>query len=274
MNRRGIEALFVDGAKGRLFVLLRRSEASSRCVVVVPPFAEEMNRSRRQITATAEALVRQGYSVIVPDLYGTGDSEGEFSDASWSGWLDDIAAVARWAADRGFQVEALLGLRLGCPLAAASLERTGLKVSRSVFWQPVYTGRAQMKQFLRMRVAAQMVGGKAETVSELRERLRTGETLEVAGYRLTPALYAAIDQLKLDTMPKAGLGNLTIIEVGRKPIAPASSTSPADVREPEGACPARHLLGQPFWMSSETIVNPQLIEQTVDCIVQGQHERV
>jgi hypothetical protein len=48
---------FIAGPKGPIFVLLREPPDASRgCVIVVPPFAEEMNKCRRMVTEVAVGL--------------------------------------------------------------------------------------------------------------------------------------------------------------------------------------------------------------------------
>jgi len=79
------EPFFLDGPAGRIFAILRAASDARHAVLIIPPFGEEMNKSRRQFTEVAQRLVGNGFAVLVVDLYGTGDSEGEFSEASWEG---------------------------------------------------------------------------------------------------------------------------------------------------------------------------------------------
>ena len=84
--------LFIDGTAGRLFAiyLAPAPEAPRRgAVLYLPPFAEEMNRSRRMVLLQARRMVELGYQVLIVDLYGTGDSEGDFADARWAIWRAD-----------------------------------------------------------------------------------------------------------------------------------------------------------------------------------------
>src|SRR5258705_9769402 len=47
-------------------------------VLYLPPFAEEMNKSRRMAALQARAFARIGWNVLQMDLFGCGDSSGEF----------------------------------------------------------------------------------------------------------------------------------------------------------------------------------------------------
>ena len=81
-----------SGGEDRLFYVHHRP-AQRACVgqiVFVHPFADEMNKSRRMVAIQARTLARQGWSVFQPDLSGCGDSEGDFGDASWERWRDDL----------------------------------------------------------------------------------------------------------------------------------------------------------------------------------------
>src|SRR5262245_5413710 len=96
---------FSDGASGRVFSLfvgppahvLRRGG-----VLFVPPFAEEMNKSRRQVMLAARALAAAGFGVLLSDLYGTGDSGGEFADGRVAAWRSDLLSGAGALEQEGF----------------------------------------------------------------------------------------------------------------------------------------------------------------------------
>ncbi|MDZ7782423.1 MAG: hypothetical protein U5K56_05590 [Halioglobus sp.] len=45
-------------------------------IVYLPPFGEEMNRCRAAVAEQARQFAAMGYSCILIDFYGTGDSEG------------------------------------------------------------------------------------------------------------------------------------------------------------------------------------------------------
>ncbi len=65
-------------------------------VVYVHPFAEEMNKSRRMAALQSRALAAAGFAVLQIDLLGCGDSSGDFGDASWDEWIDDVLLAVRW----------------------------------------------------------------------------------------------------------------------------------------------------------------------------------
>ncbi len=272
MTRDLVSGHFV-GAPGRRIFMLLREPAGGRgdgCVLVVPPFGEEMNKARRMIAATARRLSEAGAAVVVPDLAGTGDSEGEFRDARVETWLEDLQHATHLAEQRGHRVRAVLAVRLGCALAAAALRRGLLPaVERSVWWQPVLDGRRYLTQFLRLRVAAaSMRGGATETVEDLRARAAGGETIAVAGYELSPALLRGLDDLVVEAIPAAA-GQVAWLEFVREATdaPPLPVTRLVERSRAAGAqVEVTTLAAEPFWTSAETVLLPQLVASTADLL--------
>ncbi|MFQ5348711.1 MAG: hydrolase 2, exosortase A system-associated, partial [Rhodothalassiaceae bacterium] len=78
---------FADGPSGPLFCLDVEPAAAARRaqVLLVAPFAEELNRSRRMMIVLARQLATIGIATTITDLYATGDSAGRFAEARWQG---------------------------------------------------------------------------------------------------------------------------------------------------------------------------------------------
>jgi exosortase A-associated hydrolase 2 len=197
------EAFFLATDEGQRFCLYHPPAPGTRpsgALIYVHPFAEEMNRSRRIAALQARAFAAAGVAVLQIDLLGCGDSSGDFSDGSWDRWKDDLALAWDWLSGRASSAIGLWGLRLGALLAmdfASSSKRT---IDRLLLWQPVVSGESFLTQFLRTRLASDMLLGLNEKPTgtvEMRSALASGKPLEVGGYELTPALAAAIDSLKL-----------------------------------------------------------------------------
>lgn len=271
MSDRAIAPHFLEGKKGRIFVLMRRPAAAFGVgVMIVPPFAEEMNKSRRMFTDVAQALATRGVATVIPDLYGTGDSEGEFREADCECWLDDLARAAAWSAEDGWPIAGLLCTRLGCILGARAARDVLGGVRRAVFWQPVIDGERFITQFLRLRVAASMMDeDHKESVGQLRERLRNGASLEVAGYELSARLASEIDSLRLSPEMGSHLGNLHWMEVVREAGAPLPAPSMRCIER----CSAdgmevrvQRFVGDPFWASTEVVRIAALVGGTVEVL--------
>lgn len=185
--------------------------AGRGAVVYVHPFAEEMNFSRHMAARQARTMAAQGYAVLQIDLLGCGDSAGNFSDATWDIWLDDVVAAARWLQARHpLAPLTFWGLRVGCLLAAQAAARLDAGVGSPVsflFWQPVISGEVFWRQFQRLRVAAQMLEehqdandslAYADQNSTEKNQDKTGDPfVEIAGYRISPALIAGLADARL-----------------------------------------------------------------------------
>lgn len=229
-----------------------------------------MNKSRRQVTETAEALVASGRAVLIIDVYGTGDSGGEFSAATWRTWKAEIESAMSWADNAALPVEDLVATRLGCVLAAASLKENARSVRRSVFWQPVDNGRRHIAQFLRLRVASSaMSSSESESVDDLRTRLDGGEIIEVAGYELSPRLWKDIEAADLAASLSVGLGDLMIIEAGVSggPLSAVGQRLADTAAELGLSVSGEKITGDPFWVSTEIVTNPLLTEITTSFLV-------
>ena len=258
---------FIDGSRGRIFVLARAPARPHGCVLVLPPFAEEMNKCRRMVSQACLGLAACGVASLVVDLYGTGDSGGDFGDADWAGWREDAGRAAQWAAQQGLRVTGLLAIRLGGALAVQSVEAGQVApVARTVLWQPVFDGARHLTQFLRLRTAASLMEDRKETVSELRGRLKGGEVVEVAGYALAPRLAAELDAIAVPERLPQGFGETCWMELCREEGAewPAPATRLLENSRSAGQLVhGRTFVGEPFWTSTEIVVNEAVIEATV-----------
>jgi exosortase A-associated hydrolase 2 len=268
------QPLFLAGPAGPIFAIFfppAANQAKRGGLVYVPPFAEEMNQSRRMATLQARRLSAQGVGVLLLDLYGTGDSAGNFEDARWDTWIGDVTAALTWLAEQCPRPHGLWGLRLGGLLALEAARRAPDRVERIVLWQPATRGRRLLDQFLRVRVAAAMgKAGPGESTSDLRKALAAGETLEVAGYALSGSLAEAIDAAEL-----ANLAPRTGCRVDWFELVPqaGSSLPPAAVKvaaawQSEGADLDQYtVVGAPFWAlqvwTDEAVLVPELWEATV-----------
>jgi exosortase A-associated hydrolase 2 len=265
---------FIESSGALIFALLHRPAQAGDCVIVVPPFAEEMNKCRKMVTEVAGELVRQGKAVLLVDLFGTGDSEGDFEQGDWNRWKNDLRQAMAWANSQGHPVNGMLAIRLGCALGAEVAREDGMALRQTVFWQPVADGSRLLDQFLRLRVAAAMMeADRKESTTGLRQRLERGESIEVAGYMLSPTLAAQLDSVRLEKHLGAHLGRLHCIEVVRSPgtPAPVPVTKLVDAAAKKTEATLDTVCGAPFWSSVEILVNPPLIRQTTAFLSGQQH---
>ena len=257
---------FIPGGEGSIFVVRRGPAQGGHCVLIVPPFAEEMNKTRRMASLVALELADRGITTVMPDLYGTGDSAGDFSEADWNIWRHDLSSVVEWCESTHGPVFGMVAVRLGCALACDETVLSSMAhLRRTVFWQPVLDGSRFLNQFLRLRVAASMANGVSESVSALRSELsRLGE-VEIAGYRISHRLAEQLDQLRTPAPLPGSLVDLSWFELVRGGSDAVSPGSASLVEASVAAgLPVRVELvrGEPFWSSTEVVTNESLVSAT------------
>ena len=143
----------------QLFGIWRGVDKAKRVWVICPPFAEEEKSAHRTLTEIALAFQTRGEASLFFSYRGTGDSEGEFANATLTDWRADIAAAVAVATARapGAQI-GLLGVRLGASLAY--LERK--RASQLLLIEPILAGRAMLGQLnMRQKMRVSMAGGGA-----------------------------------------------------------------------------------------------------------------
>lgn len=265
--RPATEAFFLAAQAGKRLCLYHPPAGGSArgAVVYVHPWAEEMNKSRRMAAMQARALADAGYAVLQIDLHGCGDSSGDFGDATWAAWIDDVRLAAKWLQARHDAPLWIWGLRAGCLLAVeAARELDG--PSCLLFWQPVPAGKVVLQHFLRLKVAGDLQGGSAKAmIAEMRRQLSSGEAVEIAGYSLAPALALGLEKARMDATPR--VARLEWIELATRADAPLLPASVQVIQAWQSAgVPVRTTVvtGPAFWQTAEIEDAPALIPATVD----------
>jgi len=260
------EAFFLDAPEGgQRFCLFHRAERAHARVLYVHPFAEEMNKSRRMAALQARAWQAAGVSVLQMDLLGCGDSSGDFGDASWSDWLDDLQLARSWLDGQGNAPLFLWGLRAGCLLASAVAQRWG-DVSGQLWWQPPVSGKPLVQQWLRLKLASAMKveGGGKLALDDIRAQLRAEQAIDIAGYRCSAALLDGLERARLLAPTRGRLGWFELSRASPPALLPVSQQTMADWAAEPAALHAEAVNGPAFWQSTEIEVAPQLLARSVD----------
>jgi exosortase A-associated hydrolase 2 len=237
-------------------------------VIHLPAFAEEMNKSRRMVSLQAQALAQTGTASLVIDLFGTGDSAGDFSEARWELWKQNIEAAIKWLQELGYRAINFTALRLGGLLALDLMDKNPGCFEKLVWWQPVVVGETHLMQFLRLRVASAMFSKgqeEKETTKMLRERLLAGKQIEVAGYDIHPELAKAFIEKRAQDYGSLALKKIYMIELvssdGKSP-SPVIGKLLDQWSQTGLTVTAETLKGDQFWSTQEISTCPQLIEWT------------
>ena len=161
-------------------------------ILYLHPLAEEMNKARRMAARQAQRLAQAGWHVLILDRLGCGDSHGDTADMAWPAWKADVRLGLDWLRQQSAGPVWLWGLRAGCLLAAeiaaegAAHADGGGPCAGLLLWQPQASGKLAAQQFLRLRVAADMLAGQARGATEaIRQSLKAGQAVAVAGYDVT-----------------------------------------------------------------------------------------
>ena len=277
------EAFFLPAAStesGQRFCLFYPAQSDEKDgsirgqILYIHPFAEEMNKARRMAALQARALARSGFDVLQIDLRGCGDSSADFGDATWQSWVSDVVQGCRWLRSRsnahGVSSDNvplwLWGLRAGCLLAVEAASQQS-EACNFLFWQPPSAGKPLLQQFLRLKVAGDMLGGQAKGVMDgLRQQLADGVTVEIAGYMLSPSLAFGLEQAAL--VAPAGRGQAQRLEWFELSTREEASLSPISANtvaqwQQAGFAVSSHIVrGPAFWQTTEIEDAPALIAAT------------
>ena len=285
---------FLQGRVGQRLCIYHAAHgvALKEALLYVHPFGEEMNKSRRMAALQARMLARSGVAVLQIDLHGCGDSSGDFVEARWDTWCDDLALAHAWLAQAAGVPVSLWGLRLGALLALDYARTALLPIRRFILWQPVLDGSTFMTQFLRLRLASEMMEGArvpedgiensasgttkrpegmqtAGGTTGLREALRLGQRLEIAGYELAPDLADAIDAVDARSLAPGRAQAVEWFEINAtedRPVAPASMRVIAAWEHVGVPVHTHCVTGPAFWKSQEIVECMPLLAATTQAI--------
>ena len=170
--RARLEPAFLEGFQGgrrfALWVAPPEGRPARGSILCVQPFGEEANLSRRVLVAQAARLALAGWTTLLLDVHGTGDSDGASSDATLALWRADLLRASRLARERAPGPFVLWGTRLGALLAAELAIALDQIASAIVFWQPAATGALLMDPLLKLATvgaAARKAASGAASVS-------------------------------------------------------------------------------------------------------------
>lgn len=271
------------GPLGRRFAVYHAPRQGSvlGLVVYVHPFAEEMNKSRRMAALQSRALASAGFAVLQVDLMGCGDSAGDFGEATWHGWIADVVHACKWLKHR-HEIDTpdpsapplwLWGLRAGCLLAVQAAGRLDC-LCHCVFWQPATSGKLVLQQFLRLKVAGELLAGKAKSAMDsMRAQLGASQAIDVGGYTLHPMLCHQLEGAILRLPPRPG--RVEWLEVSTRDgagLSPASAVAAEQWRQAGWSVRTHMVKGPTFWQTTEIEDAPALLAATLDAVAKPESE--
>lgn len=168
---------------------IRCVSATGPCLLVLPAWFDEANKTRHFTVETMRMLAQRGIGSVLPDLPGCNESMAALNAQTLSSWREAASAAAEH-----FGCSHVLAIRAGANLAPAL----------PGFAYAPLAGKSALRALLRARTIAAKEAGRPETTESL---LETGkaEGLELAGYRLGAAMVADLSQAALPDSPLAKL---------------------------------------------------------------------
>lgn len=271
---------FLETETGNRFCLYHSLPSNVSCkgtFIYIPPFGEEMNKARRMAALQARAFNRIGYDVLQIDLFGCGDSSGEFREARWDIWKQDIAFAVNWLKERSTAPINLWGCRLGALLALDFAGSVVYHINNILLWQPILNGQSFLTQFLRLELASKIFSPDSQeinSVSLLRNTLANGKVLEIAGYELSPELTGAIDRLKINDFNPTNhaIHWIEVVADINRPISSAKINIMGKWKKGGNTVEITQVSCLPFWVTQEISECQNLISITTDLFTdQSEH---
>lgn len=262
-----IEPLFFHAHDGtRLCGVWRTNPdqlAPKHCWVICPPFAEEEKSAHRTLVELADSLVAKGDAVLFFAYSGTGDSDGEFANASLTAWCEDILNACEFARARYPQsIPGLIGLRLGASLAAQVGEQ--IAIQNLILIEPILRGRSFLMQLgARKKLRAMITDDEAGNAStdnateNLKPKTRESKFEDMDGWALGEKMREELRALDLNTHPPRIKGGVLCLQVSpREQVSPAVEQFARALNE---AAIARAVVMPPFWNRLDHVDSAPLI---------------
>jgi len=142
-----VEPLYFGRAERRLYGVYHPPSQPSRraAVLLCYPSVQEYMRAHWAFRRLGGMLAREGFPVLRFDYYGTGDSAGDYREATIDLWCSNIREAATELQELADVREiSMIGLQLGATLAAQAVAR-GQAVRDLVLWEPAAEGRAHIR---------------------------------------------------------------------------------------------------------------------------------
>jgi len=236
------------------------TSASSDCVLHIHAFAEEMNKCRRNAALLARKLASEGIAVLQIDLLGCGDSSGEFADANWAIWQQDLLEALHYLRQRHDGKIHLWADRLGALLAAELITQHNAQVDQILLSQPVFDGDQYIHQLKRSLVARAMLnpqGSDPTTVAT--------SHVEIAGYELSNNLMNTISNRTISTSALAArqIHWIEIVKQLPATLPPARQKVLDQWLQLGNPVQLHYVQGEPFWQTPEVSISEAWINACV-----------
>lgn len=179
----------------------KSSVGAATAVLLCYPMGAEYMRAHRAFRQLTTLLVKGGAHVLRFDYFGTGDSGGDATDATFARWREDIGTAIEELKEM-CQAErvTVIGLRFGATLAAQAVAGRS-DVEHLVLWDPIIDGPAYVREMMATHTSEQAARGRG-----------AGDgTAGVHGFPLLKAQRDELTAMTLQTWPQAAARRVDVV---------------------------------------------------------------
>jgi len=198
-----MEKAFFTDKSPRLFGMLFCPESGlkkSRGYVLIHPFAEEKKSAHRTMVELSRRLCQDGFPVLMFDLRGCGDSEGDFGEARLDEWFTDITTVVHFLKlNTGIHQLGIIGLRFSAYLSAL-YAASHPDVDEFIWIEPVIQPVDYLRKMLRHKLMKELCtdGVVNSNRDDLLKSLNNNTSIDFDGYEIGSGLYHDLEQAQKD----------------------------------------------------------------------------
>lgn len=264
---------FINLSNHRLFLQATgNSTSTKKAILILPPFAEEMNKTRHLISALMQQLAEVGCHSFMLDNFGTGDSEGDLDQASVDIWRNDIHEFTKLLQQQGYQHLSVVVIRFGALQLFDLLNNDALPLplQQIILWQPMFDAAKLWQQFARIKVAEAMASGNKVSQKELEQQLNEGHTIEIAGYPISPPFYQSLLNIKSAIPALLPHSKFSWFETSQLENIAVPVQKMLQQLQQQGEVNFVQLKAEPFWQTTELANADELINLTVQQLSGGQ----
>lgn len=209
-----IEQSFIDSCGTKLFCSVSQPDTNTKSigVLIAQPFTEECILMHRALYNLNRELNHAGLPVCRFDLYGQGDSEGDFKDANLNTWKVNLIDAYNYFKRKLRLTEVVFcGFRFGATLTM-SVANEFESEDKFILVDPIIKGQQYIDNVLRTNLSYQMVTyGKVNVTREtLIKQLNDGEYVNIDGYLLNGEMYNQIGNLNLQDITHNNINVLVL----------------------------------------------------------------
>ena len=180
--------------------------------IICHPFAEEKKNTQRFFVELARSICKIGYSVLLFDLRGCGDSEGIFSDTNISVWIQDINnSISYLQKTYNSNIISFIGLRFSAFLGLLLAENKD-KFKRIIVIEPVLDLKDYFSQIIRDNSIRKKLSNLIINKKNNIEKEDSRNLIDFDGYNINKEFYSNLNnykQIKLSNEQKIVLIQIT-----------------------------------------------------------------